>query len=297
MDFNFTPTDNAMLTKDALSFGNSAIHYQQLQGLPVQSVREHIRKGAYTGQTAGLCLGFLQCNLVILPASFALDFMRYCQRNSKACPLISVSDTGKKTLPGFGDINVCTDVPSYDIYHGGKFAGRFSDIGEQWQDDFVVFALGCSFSFEHALMVADVSLRHIENNTTVPMYLTSVQTKPAGAFSGELVVSMRPIKNMDVKKVTHICQQYLLSHGIPVHEGSPNTIGISDLTCPDFGDESTVLEDEIPVFWACGVTSHNAIMRACPPIAIVHTPGHMLITDLPDDFAGLQSHIHTGEKS
>ena len=248
------------------------------------SVREAIRSGTYVGHTAGLGGAKLQANLAILPAAYALDFMRFCQRNPKPCPLVGVSDTGNPMMDTLGpDIDIRTDLPAYYVYRDGALSETLTDLTSVWQDDFVTFALGCSFTFEHALQTAGMSLWHIDNNTTVPMFETNIATVPAGPFSGPMVVSMRAIPDDRIDEVVSISKRFPLAHGAPVHIGDPAAIGIADVTAPQWGDAAPVPEGTTPVFWACGVTPQAAIRHAKPPISITHKPGHMLITDIPDD--------------
>ncbi|WP_419912401.1 putative hydro-lyase [Hoeflea sp.] len=258
-------------------------NYSELRNLPTASVREIVRAGHYTGHTAGLAPGRLQANIVILPETYAVDFMRFCQRNAKACPLVGVSDRASPMMHTLGaDIDIRTDVPSYRIYLDGEAREDVSDIRSHWRDDLVAFALGCSFTFERALLADGISLRHIEQNFTVPMYRTTIPTEPAGPFSGGVVVSMRPIKESDVERVTAISSRYPFAHGGPLHVGKPGAIGIETLDRPDWGDACSIGADEVPVFWACGVTPQNAVLNARPDICITHKPGCMLVTDVDE---------------
>ncbi|MCR9239295.1 MAG: putative hydro-lyase [Alphaproteobacteria bacterium] len=261
----------------------TASNYTELRSHSVEAVREAIRANQYTGHTAGLAPGKLQANLAILPQEYALDFMRFCQRNPKPCPLVGVSETGDPMLHTLGRaIDVRTDVPGYNIYRNGEMTGSQSSINDLWNDDLVAFALGCSFTFENALLNAGIALWHIEDNKTVPMYRTSLQTVDAGAFGGGTVVSMRAMPANRVEEAIEISSRYPWAHGSPVHIGDPAEIGIADLNQPDWGDQPPALDDTVPVFWACGVTPQNAIMRAKLPLCITHTPGKMLITDIDE---------------
>ena len=247
------------------------------------AVRESIRTKSYKGHTAGLGGPRLQANLAILQDSYALDFMRFCQRNPKPCPLVGVSDTGNPMMTTLGrDIDIRTDVPAYYVYKDGVLDRTVEDLADIWRDDFVTFALGCSFTFEHALMDAGLPLWHIENNATVPMFETSIETVPAGPFSGPMVVSMRAIPNDRIDEVVAISAGFPLAHGAPVHIGDPATIGIRDITNPQWGDAAPIPDGTTPIFWACGVTPQASIRSSKPPISITHKPGHMLITDIPD---------------
>ena len=258
--------------------------YENLKNSTLAEVRTEIRAGRYTAHTAGLGRGSLQANLVIMPEEFAFDFMRYCQRNPKPCPITGVSDTGNPMMFTMGnDIDIRTDVPAYNIYRNGRLDISVTNIAEIWRDDFVVFTLGCSFTFEHALLDAGINLWHIDNDRTVPMFRSSIETTPAGPFSGKMVVSMRSVCEERVDEVIEISRRFPLAHGAPVHVGDPGTIGIIDLSSPDWGDPAPVGANEVPVFWACGVTPQVAIKAAQLPICITHKPGCMLITDIAED--------------
>jgi uncharacterized protein YcsI (UPF0317 family) len=258
--------------------------YEKVKSLALSEQRAAIRAGNYYSHTAGLGQGYLQANLAIMPQAYALDFMRYCQRNPKPCPLTGVSDTGNPKMFTMGrDIDIRTDVPAYNVYHDGKLAGSANDIRDIWQDDFVAFALGCSFTFEHALMRAGVPVWHIENNTTVPMFRSSIDTVPAGPFSGKMVVSMRAVPADRVNEVIEISRRFPLAHGAPVYWGDPANIGVADVSTPEWGDPAPVGSGDVPMFWACGVTPQVAIEAARLPVCITHKPGHMLLTDVAED--------------
>lgn len=244
-------------------------------------VRGVIRQGRWTSQTSGLANGHVQGNVVILPAAEAGDFLRYCQRNPKPCPVLAVSEPGQAELPSLGaDIDICTDLPRYRVWRHGELVDEPTDISALWRKDMVTFVLGCSFSFEQALQEAGLRIRHIDQGRNVPMYRTNTATEPAGPFHGPMVVTMRPFKAADAIRAVQITSRFPDVHGAPVHIGDPAQIGISDLAHPDYGDAVEVLPDEIPVFWACGVTPQAAIMQARPEFCITHAPGAMLITDL-----------------
>ncbi|WP_306151388.1 putative hydro-lyase [Roseovarius sp. MMSF_3281] len=261
-----------------------AATYRDLKDLGAAQVRAAIRGGQYTGHTAGLGAGCLQANVVILSEAHALDFMRFCQRNPKPCPLTGVSDTGNPMMQTMGqDIDIRRDVPGYNLYRDGTHSESVTDISDLWQDDMVAFALGCSFTFEHAVQAAGIPLWHIQNDTTVPMFRTSIETVPAGRFGGPMVVSMRAIPEDRVAEVTRISRRYPLAHGGPIHVGDPGAIGIADVARPDWGDPAPVGAGEVPVFWACGVTPQVAVEQAKLPLCITHKPGHMLITDVTED--------------
>ncbi|MCM2562953.1 putative hydro-lyase [Lutimaribacter sp. EGI FJ00015] len=258
--------------------------HNRLRHADLPTVRQAIRAGQYTAHTAGLGAGYLQANLAVLPSAYALDFMRFCQRNPKPCPLVGVSDTGNPMMTTMGrDIDIRTDVPAYNIYRDGQLARSVTDITDLWTDDMVAFALGCSFTFENALMQAGIPVWHIDNDTTVPMFRSSIDTVPAGPFWGKMVVSMRAVPNPRVDEVREISRRFPLAHGAPVHVGDPAAIGITDPGAPDWGDPAPIPADHVPVFWACGVTPQVALEAASPPLCITHKPGHMLITDIPED--------------
>lgn len=244
-------------------------------------VRGFIRQGRWTSQTSGLANGHVQGNVVILPAAQAGDFLRYCQRNPKPCPVLAVSEPGEAGLPALGaDIDICTDLPRYRVWRHGELVDEPTDISALWRKDLVTFVLGCSFSFEQALQEAGLRIKHIDQGRNVPMYRTTTATEAAGPFHGPMVVTMRPFKAADAIRAVQITSRFPDVHGAPVHIGDPAQIGIADLAHPDYGDAVEVLPDEIPVFWACGVTPQAAIMQARPEFCITHAPGAMLITDL-----------------
>lgn len=243
--------------------------------------RERIRQGLWTSHTSGLADEHVQGNVVILPQALAGDFLRYCHRNPKPCPLLAVSEPGEFRLPTLGsDIDIRTDVPRYRVWRHGELVDEPICIAPLWRDDLVTFVIGCSFSFEQALLDAGLPLRHVEQGRNVAMYRTSIATDAAGPFSGPLVVTMRPLRASAVIRAVQVTSRFPTVHGAPVHIGDPSLIGITDLSRPDYGDAVEVLPDEMPVFWACGVTPQAAIEQARPEFCITHAPGAMLITDL-----------------
>lgn len=243
--------------------------------------RQAIRRGEWVNHTSGLAPRNAQGNLVILPEALAGDFLRFCQRNPKPCPLLAVSEPGDPMLPTLGaDIDIRTDVPQYRVWKNGKLVQELTDITPLWRPDLVSFVLGCSFSFEHALIDAGIELRHVKQGKNVAMYQTSLQTVPAGPFHGPMVVSMRPMTAANAIRAVQITARVPAVHGAPVHLGDPALIGIADINRPDFGDAVDIEPDEIPVFWACGVTPQAVVMAVAPEFCITHAPGYMLITDL-----------------
>ncbi len=249
--------------------------------------RKAIREGKWSRPTSGLCRGRVQANLVVLPKEWAYDFLVFAQRNPKPCPILDVTEPGdpepRLVAPG---ADLRTDIPKYRVWKDGKLAAEPENIFEYWREDLVAFLLGCSFSFEGALLEAGVPVRHIELGLNVPMYQTNIPCKPAGRLSGPMVVSMRPIPHALVPKAVLCTGRFPSVHGAPVHIGDPAAIGISDVNRPDFGQAVPIHEGEVPVFWACGVTPQAALMASKPPFAITHAPGHMFICDPKDsDYA------------
>ncbi len=248
--------------------------------LPSRQARLTYREGK-VGSTAGVAPGFVQGNLAILPEQYASAFHRFCQLNPKPCPIIGMSDVGSPFIPALGaDLDIRTDVPRYRVWRDGEVVDEPTDVTKHWRDDLVTFVLGCSFSFEEALLDEGMPIRHIEENARVPMYRTNIACSPSGPFAGPMVVSMRPFKPADAIRAVQITSRYPAVHGAPVHLGHPHLIGIKDIAKPDYGDPVRIGEDEIPVFWACGVTPQSVINAAKLPFAITHSPGLMLVTDL-----------------
>jgi uncharacterized protein YcsI (UPF0317 family) len=243
--------------------------------------RRQIRQGLFRAPTTGYCGEFAQANLVIISEDSATDFLRFCQLNPRSCPLLFVGEPGEWAMDCLGaDIDVRSDVPGYYVYREGEKVEEPGSLHERWRDDFVVFAIGCSFSIEHMLMQAGIRLRHIEERKNVAMYRTNIANCPVGGFAGEMVVSMRPFKAADAIRAIQISSRFPAVHGAPVHLGDPSEIGIADIDRPDFGDPVQIRAGEFPVFWACGVTPQEAIRAAQLPLAITHKPGHMLVTDI-----------------
>ncbi|MEM5327687.1 putative hydro-lyase [Paraburkholderia sp. JHI2823] len=240
-----------------------------------------VRARDFRGPTAGYCGEYAQANLAILPETHAHDFLRFCHANPKACPLLGVGEPGDFRVPALGrDIDIRTDVPAYNVYRHGELSECVHSLESLWQDDFVVFAIGCSFSFEHMLALEGIALRHVEERCNVPMYRTRRANQRAGVFGGELVVSMRPMRGADAIRAVQITSRFPGVHGAPVHIGDAAELGIADLARPEFGDAVTIRAGELPVYWACGVTPQTALMDARLPLAIAHAPGHMLMTDI-----------------
>lgn len=247
------------------------------------AVRHLARSGAHAGPTPGLAPGYVQANLVVVPRELAFDFLLFCHRNPKPCPLLDVCDPGCPHPPTVAaGADVRTDCPRYRAYRHGQLIDEPLDLHAWWRDDLVAFLLGCSFTFENALLAAGLPVRHIEQGRNVPMYRTNIACTPAGLFAGPMVVSMRPLSRDQAEQAAAICARYPLAHGAPVHVGDPAAIGIDDLDRPDFGDAVDIRPGEVPVFWACGVTPQAVAMHARPPLLLTHAPGHMFLTDLRD---------------
>ena len=255
-----------------------------LANLSPAAARALIRAGEITGPTTGMCPGYAQGNLVVLPKALAWDFLLFCQRNPRACPLLEVADAGSRTFAQFGaGSDIARDIPKYRVYVHGALTGEYTDVARFFEEpgrELVSFLIGCSFSFEAALLEAGVPVRQIEEGVNVPMYDTNIPCAPAGMFSGHMVVSMRPIPHALVPAAVAITAQMPRVHGMPVHIGCPEAIGIRDIAHPDYGDAVTIRPGEVPVFWPCGVTPQNVIMHSKPPFVITHAPGHMFITDV-----------------
>lgn len=247
-----------------------------------QAVRTAARQGLWQGPTAGLANGYVQANLAILPKALADDFLKFCLANPKPCPLLAFA-----TLPGQTDfelggkkLDIRSDAPRYNVFRAGVFTESVADLTPFWRDDMVSFLIGCSFSFEEALQQGGIELRHQTEQKNVPMYNTNLKLNAVGAFAGNMVVSMRPMRAADAIRAIQICSRFPTVHGAPVHLGDPKLIGISDLQTPDYGDAVSIHADEVPVFWACGVTPQVAIKHAGADLAFSHSPGCMLVTDL-----------------
>jgi len=251
--------------------------------LTASRLRELIRKGQWKTPTTGAARGYVQANLVILPRDAAFNFLLFCVRNPKPCPVLDVLEPGQwepKIAPG---ADLRTDLPLYRVYKEGKLEGEVEDVADLLRDDMVSFLLGCSFSFESALIAAGVPVRNLEEEKNVSMYITNRDCIASGPFSAPLVVSMRPMKPELAIRATQVTTRFHLTHGAPVHFGSPEEIGITDLGSPDFGEPVTIKAGEIPLFWACGVTSQMAVLSARLPMVITHAPGYMFVSDMRDE--------------
>lgn len=247
-------------------------------------LRQRIRNGEHTANTSGFCKGYVQTNMVILPKDWAADFLQFCQKNPKPCPVLGVSEAGSWEIPELANnLDVRSDIPRYKIFEHGKVTNEVNDINDYWRDDLVTFMLGCSFSFEEALIEAGLEVRNITEQCNVPMYRTNINCQSAGRFSGTMVVSMRPFIPADAIRAIQISTRFPSVHGAPIHFGDPSLIGIDDMNKPEFGDAVNINENETPLFWACGVTPQVALEQAKPPFCITHSPGCMLVTDIKNN--------------
>jgi len=252
------------------------------------AARLAIRNGEWDGPTSGMAPGYVQGNLAILPAKLASDFMRFCQLNPKPCPVLAAGAPGDPHLPSLGgDLDIRTDLCRYKVFRNGELIDEPTDLTKHWRDDLVIFALGCSFSFEDALMQDGMELRHITNGTTVPMYRTNVPTTAAGPFHGPLVVSMRPFADAQVETVKQVTARFPRVHGAPLHAGDPAALGINDVTQPDWGEVLLPQPGETALFWGCGLTALAALESSGIPLFITHAPGKMLVTDLRNEMLEL----------
>lgn len=243
--------------------------------------RHLVRQGRFTGPTSGVCPGYTQANLVIVPQAYAYDFLLLAQRNPRPCPILEVSDVGSRQLQEFAqDVDLATDFPRYRVYQNGKLVAEPTAVDDYWQNDFVAFLIGCSFSFEAELVAAGIEMRHTSLGVNVPMYNTNLPLRSAGRLQGQMVVSMRPVPAHQVATAVQVTAAMPRVHGAPIHVGDPMALGINDLAHPDYGDPVPLRPGELPVFWPCGVTPQNAVMASRLPLVITHAPGYMLVTDV-----------------
>jgi uncharacterized protein YcsI (UPF0317 family) len=249
---------------------------------------ELVRAGQFRETTAGLCAGYAQANLVILPKSLAFEFLLFCQRNPKPCPILDVTEPGSPhPIVAAPEADLRTDISGYRVYREGRLVDQPTNLSTYWRDDLVSFLLGCSFTFERALLANGIPIRHIEENVTVPMFITERECVPAGSFHGPMVVSMRPIPSGQVVSAVQVTSRFPAVHGAPVHVGDPANLGIEDLSRPHFGDPMTIKPGEVPMFWACGVTPQAVAMHSHPELMITHAPGRMFVTTLKDEQLGV----------
>ena len=251
--------------------------------LSPKELRHLIRNREWTTPTSGVAKGYLQANLVMLPREQAFNFLLFCVRNPKPCPILDVLEPGQTEPTITLGADLRTDLPRYCIFEYGQLKGEVEDVTTVFNDDTVSFLLGCSFSFENAMLAAGLPIRNLEENKNVSMYITRIPCKPAGPFSSSLVVTMRPMTPSQAIRAVQVTTRFHLTHGAPIHLGSPQEIGIKNLARPEYGDAVTIRPGEIPVFWACGVTSQLAATSTPLPLVITHAPGHMFVSDLKDE--------------
>ncbi len=254
-----------------------------MKNLHPRELRDLIRKEEWQQPTSGVSSGYVQANLVMMPKEYALYFAMFCMRNPKPCPVLDILEPGEFSPRIAKGADLRTDLPKYRIYNDGKLYAEVLNVYDIFDKNMVSFLLGCSFSFENALIAAGIPVRNMEEGVNVSMYVTNIPCDPAGPFSTNLVVTMRPMTPSQAIRATQITTRFYLTHGAPVHVGDPKEIGIMDLSKPDFGDPVTIRDGEIPVFWACGVTAITAVISAKLPLVITHAPGHMFVSDLRDE--------------
>jgi uncharacterized protein YcsI (UPF0317 family) len=257
---------------------------EQLRSMHPREVRKLIREGKWRTHTTGVSAGYAQANLAILPQSMAFDFLLFCQRNPKPCPVLEVTEPGNPILTQIAkEADVRTDIPRYRVYQKGKFVAEVDDIKSYWNKDLVAFLIGCSYTFETAMISANIPLRHVPAGRNVSVYITNIPCKPAGVFKGPMVVSMRMIPEELVVRAVQVTSRFPATHGAPIHIGDPEKIGIKDLQKVDWGEPPVPQKGDVPVFWACGVTPQAVAMDCKPELMITHSAGHMFLSDLRDE--------------
>jgi uncharacterized protein YcsI (UPF0317 family) len=242
-------------------------------------IRESIRSGKWEGMTVGRAGRYVQTGLVVLPKSSAYDFLVFCQRNPKPCPLLEVTDPGCPTLtklaPG-ADIRY--EIGSYDIWREGKLDEQVPDIKQYWKKDSVGFMLGSSLTFSQALKEAEC-----ESSTGITLYNTNITCVPSGSFKGHMVVTMQTLPPEKVARAVQVTGRFQATHGAPIHIGDPEAIGITDLS-KTTGNTSapSIPKGHVPLFWACSVTPQIIAQETKIDFMITHSSGHGFVTDLMD---------------
>lgn len=247
-----------------------------------KALREKIAKGEFDRPTAGECSGYIQTNMVALPRAYAKRFEAFAKANAKAIPVLEIISQGHHSKVLAPEADILREIPKYNILREGVVVETVKDISAYAKEDLVFFLIGCSFSFENALIENGIPLRYVEEKKNVAMYRTNIKLTPVEGFEGEMVVSMRPVKKERVADACVITSHFPKTHGAPIHVGYPEMIGVSDIMRPDYGDAVEIKADEIPLFWPCGVTPQNVIAGLKLPFAITHAPGHMFVTDKKD---------------
>ena len=259
-----------------------ALLREDLANASGRDVRAAARSGQWRRATHGLARGYVQANMAIVPKRYAFDFMLFCQRNPKPCPVIDVTDPGdpeaRFAAPG-SDVRV--DLPGYRVFRDGELVAEVSEITGYWRSDSVAFLLGCSNSMDDVLLEARIPQRHLESEDgRISVYTSDIMCAPAGIFRGPVVVTMRPIPQDRLVDAISITARYPMAHGAPVHVGDPRAIGIDDLSRVGWGKYNELRHDDVPVFWACGVTPQAVAAKARIPEMITHAAGHMFVSDL-----------------
>lgn len=268
----------------------ATIAKRELLDLPPREIRTLTRERKWAGSTEGLAEGYAQANLVIVPEEVAFEFLLFCLRNPKPCPIVEVTDPGSPMIRQVArQADLRTDLPRYCVYREGELAAEVEDISDDWRDDLVGFLIGCSYTFETALLNANIPLKHMELNKPGPLYMTNIQCVPAGRFSGPMVVSMRPVKHHQVVRAVQVTSRFPATHGAPVHIGDPALIGVHDLDDVCYGTSTVPVEDdEVPVFWGCGCTPQAVALASNVDFMITHQAGHLFLTDtLAEEIAAL----------
>ena len=262
---------------------SAALTRAELEHAPPRTVRMAVREGRWTTNTKRLALGFHQANVTILPERLAFDFMRFCQRNPRALPILDVTDPGDPVpRTAAPDADIRLDIPGYCIYRDGKLVNRVRDLRDHWRSDHVAFLTGCNLSMDQVLLDAGIPFPHLVREDAFPaQYRSSLMCRPAGVFNGPVVVSYRPVPEHLLLRVIELTSRFPLSHGAPIHVGDPARIGIADLAKVDWGKAPDEDPGTIPAFWACGITAQSAAAIAGIPEMITHAPGYMFVTDLP----------------
>jgi uncharacterized protein YcsI (UPF0317 family) len=263
---------------------------RQYQNYPPSLFRQLVRENLHFGPTNGICIGYMQCHMVVMDLSLAMNFITFCQRNHQSCPMleICVDDENSRSympteLAPSGNVDLRTDIPKYSIYRDGLWERDIANATSVWPENAVSFLIGSSFSYDGAFIDAGIPLRSVDANKNVPYYTTNIPCQSAGPFSGNVVVSMKPIPCTMVSEEVLITQEYPYIHGTPICIGGDGrTIGIANLNAPDFG-EAIVFDpnQDVPVFHESGMTIHQVIMTSKIPFAITSAVGCMFITDRP----------------